>query len=134
MSVNKTILIGRIGNEPKLEHTAGGTPVCNISLATERRADKQGEVATDWHRLKAFGKTAELVSKYLSKGREAYFEGSIQYTTSERDGKKSYFTDIIVSEVKFLSNGNQGQRSQSRDTERTEAPKGPPDDSDDLSF
>ena len=75
MSINKVLLIGRLGQDPELKYTPSGTPVCNFSLATsENWADKNGQKQerTEWHRVVVWGKLAELCNKYLAKGRQAY--------------------------------------------------------------
>ena len=81
MSVNKVIILGRLGQDPELKYTPGGAAVCNFSLATsENWTDKSGQrqERTEWHRVVVWGKLAELCNQYLSKGRQAYIEGRLQ--------------------------------------------------------
>ena len=81
MSVNKAILLGRLGQDPELRNTASGTEVCNFSLATSKtHTDKNGEKkeTTEWHKVVVWGKLASVCGKYLSKGRSAFVEGEIQ--------------------------------------------------------
>ena len=81
MSVNKVFLLGRLGKDPEVRHTQGGTTVANMRIATnERRPDGNGgwADATEWHSVVAFGKQADLVKQYLTKGREVFIEGSLR--------------------------------------------------------
>lgn len=122
MSVNKVILLGRLGQDPELKYTPGGTAVCNFSLATtESWTDKGGakQEKTEWHRVVVWGKLAELCNQYLAKGRQAFIEGRLQTRSwDDKDGTKRYTTEIMASTVQFIggtpnSNGarqsNQGQ-------------------------
>ena len=106
MSVNKVILIGRLGQNPELRYTQGGTSVSNFSLATnENWTDKSGQrqERTEWHRVVAWGKTAELCSQYLTKGRQVYLEGKLQTRQWEdQNGQKRYTTEIQATSVQFL--------------------------------
>jgi single-strand DNA-binding protein len=105
--VNKVILIGNLGNDPDLRYTQSGTAVANFSLATTERTkgqDGQIQESTEWHRVVAWQKLAELAGEYLNKGSKVYIEGRLQtrkYT--DRDGTDKYTTDIVVKEIKFLS-------------------------------
>src|SRR5690625_1276029 len=91
-SVNKVILIGNLGADPELRSTSSGTPVCELRLATnESWRDKQGTMQqrTEWHRVVVWGRQAESVSKYLSKGRSVYVEGRLQTREwNDRDGQR----------------------------------------------
>ena len=98
MSVNKVILLGRLGQDPELKYTPTGMAVCNFSLATsEKWKDKAGQdqERTEWHRVVVWGKIAELCNQYLAKGRQAYLEGSLQTRSwDDKDGNKRYTTII----------------------------------------
>lgn len=111
-SVNKVILIGNLGADPELRSTSSGTPVCELRLATnESWRDKQGTMQqrTEWHRVVVWGRQAESVSKYLSKGRSVYVEGRLQTREwNDRDGQRRYTTEIIASNVVFLQDGRGG--------------------------
>ncbi len=112
MSVNKVLLIGRLGQDPELKYTPSGTPVCNFSLATsENWADKNGQKQerTEWHRVVVWGKLAELCNKYLAKGRQAYIEGSLQTRSWEKDGQKKYTTEINAKTIQFLGGPSSGK-------------------------
>lgn len=100
MSVNKAILVGRLGRDPESKATQSGMEVCKMSIATSRK--RNGEEHTEWHRVTAFGKTAEACSRYLAKGREVYIEGRIQTTSYEKNGEKRYSTEIVADTVQFL--------------------------------
>lgn len=114
-SVNKVILIGRLGRDPELRYTQGGQAVANFTLATnERFANKSGEQQerTEWHRIVAWGKTGELCAQYLSKGRSAYIEGRLQTREWEdKEGHKRSTTEIVAQNVTFLDSPRTGAAS-----------------------
>ena len=102
-TLNKILLIGRLGKDPEERATAGGTCVSKFSLATDNYHSGNGEKTTEWHRVVAYGKTAETCNQYLSKGRLVCVEGSLQTRCWEKSpGEKHYFTDIVASRVTFL--------------------------------
>ena len=104
--VNKVILIGNLGRDPELRYTQNGQAVTNFSLATsENWTDKNGERSekTEWHRIVAWAKTAELCAQYLSKGRTVYIEGRLQTRDWEdKEGVKRQTTEIVAHTVQFL--------------------------------
>ncbi len=107
MSVNKVILLGRLGQDPELKYTPSGAAVCNFSLATsETWNDKntgQKQERTEWHRVVVWGKLAELCNQYLSKGRQAYVEGRLQTRSWEdQNGIKKYTTETMANTVQFI--------------------------------
>ncbi|MER3547127.1 MAG: single-stranded DNA-binding protein [Rhodanobacteraceae bacterium] len=111
--VNKVILIGNLGADPETRYTASGSAICTIRIATsESWKDKQtGEQQerTEWHRVKFFGRLAEIAGEYLKKGRQVYIEGSIRtdkYT--DKEGIERYSTDIIANEMQMLGGGGEG--------------------------
>lgn len=114
MSFNKIIIVGNLGRDPELRYTPQGTPVCTFSVATnERRKDKSGEQQdiTTWFRITVWGRQAETVSQYLTKGRRVYLEGRLhveEYT--DREGKQRHSLEVNASEVHFLdsSQGSEG--------------------------
>jgi single-strand DNA-binding protein len=111
-SVNKVTLLGRVGKDPELKATAGGTNVANLSLATDdRRKDAQGnwQNQTEWHNLVAFGKTADVFQQYVRKGAKLYIEGKIQTRSWEKDGQKHYKTEIVVNEMSMLDEKPQSE-------------------------
>ncbi|MCT4641629.1 MAG: single-stranded DNA-binding protein [Bacteriovoracaceae bacterium] len=107
MSVNKVIILGRLGQDPELKYTPSGAAVCNFSLATsESWTDKnsgQKNERTEWHRIVVWGKLAELCNQYLSKGRQAFVEGKLQTRSwDDKDGNKRYTTEISATTVQFI--------------------------------
>ena len=131
--INKVILIGNLGSDPELRTTGGGTAVCSFSLATsESWTDKQSgekQERTEWHRIKVFGKLAEICGEYLKKGRQIYVEGSIRTDKfTDKDGVEKYFTDIIASTMQMLG-ANEGAKSgqSDRPAQRQESKAAPAD-------
>ena len=111
--VNKVILVGNLGADPELKYTQSGAAMTSLSIATtSSRKDREGnwQEKTEWHRVKVFGKTAETAGKYLSKGRQVYIEGHLEYGSYDKDGVKHYTTDIICDEMQMLGGGD-GARS-----------------------
>lgn len=111
--VNKVIILGNLGNDPEIKYTQGGMCIANLSVATTySRKDKDGNYVdkTEWHRVKLFGKTAEVAGEFLKKGRQVYIEGRIEYGSYEKDGVKHYTTDIIGEDMQMLGGGD-GQRA-----------------------
>jgi len=111
--VNKVILIGNLGADPETRYTASGSAITTVSLATsDTWKDKQtGEAKerTEWHRVKFFGRLAEIAGEYLKKGRQVYIEGSIRtdkYT--DKEGIERYSTDIIANEMQMLGGAGEG--------------------------
>ena len=106
MSFNKIVVVGNLGRDPELRFTPQGTAVCSFSMASnERRKDKSGEFqdVTTWFRVTVWGKQAETVSKYLTKGRSAYVEGRLHVEEwTDRDGKPRQSLEVNASEVQFL--------------------------------
>jgi len=105
--VNKVILIGTLGADPEIRYTANGNAICSIRIATNEswtdKATGQKQERTEWHRIKFFGRLAEIAGEYLKKGRMVYVEGSLRtdkYT--DKDGIERYITDIIASEMQML--------------------------------
>ncbi len=112
MSVNKAILVGRLGKDPETRYTSSGQSVCNFTLATdESYKDRAGErqKRTEWHRIVAWGKLAETAQKYLRKGSLIFVEGRIQTRQWEKDGQKHYSTDIVANDFRFL--GSRGDNA-----------------------
>ena len=112
-SVNKVILIGHLGRDPEVRYAPGGQAVANFSVATnDNWTDKSGQKQerTEWHRVVAWGKTAELCGEYLTKGRQVYLEGRLQTREwTNKEGVKQYTTEVVANQVVFLSGGERGQ-------------------------
>ena len=108
--VNKVILIGNLGKDPEVKYTQGGMAVANFTLATNSSVkDKDGnwQEKTEWHNIKAFGRTAEIAGEYLKKGKTVYVEGRIHYDSwdDKETGQKKYMTQILVNELTLLGGG-----------------------------
>ena len=105
-SVNKVILVGNLGRDPELRYIPSGQAVANFTLATnDRWRDKEGnnQERTEWHRIVAWGKSAENCAQYLQKGRSVYIEGRLQTREWEdKDGNKRQTTETIAQTVQFL--------------------------------
>ncbi len=118
--VNKVILVGHLGRDPELRYTQNGQAVANFSLATTEsyaKRDGEREDRTEWHRIVAWGRLAEICAEYLSKGRQVYVEGRIQTREWEdREGEKRRTTEIVAREMQML--GRRGETS-----ETTEEPQ-----------
>lgn len=111
MSVNKVILVGRLGADPEMRFTGGGRAVCNFRIATDSVwKDKDGnrQKRTEWHKIVVWGPQGENCGKYLSKGREVYVEGELQTRQYEKEGQKHYATEIVAGTVRFLGGGERG--------------------------
>ena len=113
MSLNKVMIIGRLGADPEIKTLSSGNSLTTFSLATnEHWKDKDGQKQekTEWHRIVIWGRLAEICGKYLAKGRETYVEGRLQTRSWEdQQGQKRYTTEIVASNVQFL--GGQAQTS-----------------------
>ncbi len=118
--INKVILIGNLGRDPELRYTPSGQAVANFTLATsESFTTKSGErqERTEWHRIVAWGRTAEICAQYLAKGRTVYVEGGLRTREWEnKDGQKQRTTEIHATTVQFLGSprGGPGERPAGR--------------------
>jgi len=113
--VNKAIIIGSVGKDPEVRATADGNCIVNFSVATsESYKDKSGNKVenTEWHRVSAFGKLAEIIRDYVVKGSKVYIEGKIKTRKwQDKEGKDQYTTEIVVNELQMLD--SKGESSQS---------------------
>jgi single-strand DNA-binding protein len=113
-SVNKVILVGNLGRDAELRYTPGGAAVATLNMATtEIWNDKSGQrqEKTEWHRVVLWGKTAESLSEYLTKGKQVYVEGKLQTRQwDDKDGNKRYTTEIKGDRVVLLGGGGGGSR------------------------
>ena len=114
-SVNKVILIGRLGKDPEIKYTPSGAPVAKFSLATDEVfKDRAGEQQrrTEWHNIVAWNKLAEICGEYLTKGKQIYIEGSIRSRQWEdQSGNKRTAYDIVAREMKMLGSRADSERS-----------------------
>ena len=110
--INKVILVGNLGADPEVRYTPAGMAITSIRIATsESWKDKQtGEQQerTEWHRVKFFGRLAEIAGEYLKKGSQVYVEGKLRTDEYEKDGIKRYSTDIIADEMQMLGSRSGG--------------------------
>jgi single-strand DNA-binding protein len=115
-SVNKVQIIGTLGRDPEMKYLPSGSAVVTVSVATdESYNDKnsgQKVEKTEWHRMTAFGKLAEIIGQYLKKGSKAYFEGKLRTNEYEKDGIKRYSTDIVVNDMMMLDGRQDAGASQ----------------------
>ena len=111
MSLNRVILLGRLGRDPEVRYAQSGTTVATLNMATdERRPDGNGgwKNETEWHRVVLFGKQADLAKQYLTKGREVLIEGSLRTRQwQDKDGQKRYTTEVVAQNMRFVG-GRQG--------------------------
>lgn len=113
-SVNKTIILGNVGQDPEIRYTPNGDAVCNLSIATSRQwkdknGDKQEE--TEWHRVAFYGKVCEVIGRYVKKGNPLYVEGRLKTRKwKDKDGVERYTTEIISESMQLLG-GKQEQES-----------------------
>jgi single-strand DNA-binding protein len=122
-TMNRVILIGRLGKDPEERTTAAGTRVSNFSLATDTYHNGNGEKTTEWHRIVVFGKVAEQCNQYFKKGRLVCIEGSLQTRSWEKaPGEKHYFTDVVASRVAFLDSKGGNSPAPPAVDEENEAP------------
>ena len=119
--VNKVILIGNLGRDPEIRYTTGGQAVANFTVATtESYKTKSGErqEATEWHRVVAWGRLAEICGEYLNKGKMVYIEGTLRTRSWEdKEGKTRWTTEIMAREMQMLSSagGRQEREGGGRD-------------------
>jgi single-strand DNA-binding protein len=110
--MNKVVLFGRLGRDPEIRVTADNAKVCHLNLATtERFKDKSGEwqEGTEWHRVVAFGRTAENCEQYLAKGREILVEGRLRTREWEdQSGAKRWTTEVVAGNITFTGKGSHG--------------------------
>jgi single-strand DNA-binding protein len=112
-SVNKVILVGRLGQDPESRYLPSGTAVCNISVATSEKFKRDGEDVeeTTWHRVSMFGKQAEVAGQYLKKGSLVFIEGKISVRKYDKDGEERTAFEVRADRMQML--GSKGNGSQS---------------------
>lgn len=126
--INKVIIVGRLGTNPEMKYTANGQAVARLSIATseqwKNKETGQPQERTEWHRIVAWGKLAEICGEHLSKGRQVYVEGRLQTRSWEdQQGQKRYTTEIIANTVQFLGS-NAGEKNNDRGEASTDAGAG----------
>lgn len=141
--LNKAMIIGRLGADPEVRYTQNDTALARMSVATsDRYKDSNGEwvETTEWHRIVAWGRLAEICQQYLKKGSQVYFEGPIQTRSWEdKDGQKQYSTEIKAMVMQMLDPADKSQKSTRSthedhvlDSAATDSPE--PSSDDDLPF
>ena len=112
-SVNKVIIVGRLGKDPELRYSQGGAPICSFSVATdESYKDRDGNKVerTEWHNITVFQRMAEHCANYLAKGSLVYIEGSLKTDKwQDKDGNDRYTTKITAQRVQFLDRKQDGE-------------------------
>jgi single-strand DNA-binding protein len=106
--INRVQLLGNLGSDPELRTTAGGQSVLTFRLATSEvffDKDKVKQERTEWHTVTVWGKRAEALAKWLTKGSRVYLDGRIHNSTYEKDGQKRYKSEIVVNDLVFLGGG-----------------------------
>lgn len=112
--INKAILVGTLGKDPEVRYSADGKAIANISIATsEKWKDKnsgQQNEKTEWHQVCAFGRLAEIMGEYLTKGSQVYIEGKIQTRKwQDKNGQDRYSTEIVANQMQMLGGGRKQQ-------------------------
>lgn len=129
-SVNKVILIGNLGRDPELRHTASGKAVATFTVATNRTwtgPDGSSQEETEWHNIVAWDRLAEICQQYLQKGRKVYIEGRIQTRSwdDKQSGQKRYMTEIVANQMIILD--APGSRGEPREGGRRVRPERVPE-------
>jgi single-strand DNA-binding protein len=128
--MNKVYLLGNLGADPELKLLPSGTAVLKLRLATTETyldKDKNKQDRTEWHHVTIFGARGEALAKHLSKGQKVLIEGRIHHSSSEKDGQKRYYTEIIATDLWFAGGGYQ-RPGASLETLLANAPPPPPVD------
>ena len=118
-SVNKVILIGRLGKDPELKYTASGTPFCRFSMATDDvwndKNSGERQEKTEWHNIVAWDRLAEICNQYLTKGQLVYIEGALQTREwDDQDGNKRRITEIRARDMVMLGSKGEGAQGGQR--------------------
>jgi single-strand DNA-binding protein len=110
--VNKVTLIGHVGKDPEVKYTPGGKAVATFTVATNesfKGKDGSQQERTEWHRIVAWERRAEVVGEYLKKGQQVYLEGRLQTRSwDDKDGTKRYITEIVANDIQFLGRKGEG--------------------------
>ena len=106
--MNLVVLVGNLTRDPEIRYSANGNPIAHINIAVNRAFSREGAPDADFFRVTVFGKQAELVEKYLAKGRKVGIEGRIENSNYEKDGNKVYQDSIIANRIEFLSPKGEG--------------------------
>ena len=120
-TINRVELLGRVGTDPQMRYTQGGTAVTQLRLATDRPR-RNGETDTDWHTVTCWAKLAEIVNEYVGRGDRLYLSGRlVQNSYETQDGQRRHNTEIHAQEVVFLDSRNGNHQSKTTGSGETEA-------------
>ena len=137
-SVNRVTLIGRVGRDPEIRQMQSGKSVVNLSLATtSKRKDRDGEFVEDtqWHRLTAYDKLAEIIGQYVHKGSLIYIEGTLKYGKfTDKDGNEKNTTDIVIGQMQMLGGKGESQGETRRNQENERQRQQSFEEDDDVPF
>jgi single-strand DNA-binding protein len=113
-SVNKAIILGRLGKDPDIKQTPSGLVIATMTIATSEFRKKEGERVeeTEWHRVTAIGKLAEIVNSYCKKGQLVYIEGRLRTKKWQKDGIDRYMTEIIADALQMITKGESKQKDE----------------------
>jgi len=126
--MNVCYLMGNIGNDPELKTTAGGTSVLKFRMATSERYKSQDgtqQEKTQWHNITIFGNRATALSKFLTKGEKILVTGRVEYSESEKEGVRRFYTDIIANELEFAGGkrNTEGATKSATSTDNSDYPE-----------
>jgi single-strand DNA-binding protein len=137
-TINKVILVGRLGADPELKYTPSGRAFVNFNLATNavwKDQDGNQQERTDWHRITAWAKLAEIMGEYLKKGSLVYIEGRLQTRNyDDANGVKRYITEVVASDMEMLGSKGQGGGASGGEVPPPDDAEMPPGGEDDLPF
>lgn len=126
LNINKAVLAGRLGNDPKVKRTSTGKTLCSFSLATNKKwKDQRGEWQehTEWHQCEAWSAMAENISKHVHKGDAIYIEGELRTTKWEKDGVVRYATNILIGRWQLVNSKNMSQQNGNRQNPHAARPE-----------
>lgn len=130
-SINKVIIVGNLGRDPETRYTTNGDAIANLAVATtsnwKDKSSGEKREATEWHRISAFGRLAEIMGQYLKKGSQVYIEGRLQtrkYT--DKDGIERYTTEIVADQMQMLGSRQGGGEGASEYSNRAPAQRPAP--------
>ena len=136
--VNKVILVGNLGADPEVRYLNTGTAVANFRMATTqniKNREGEREARTEWHRVVAFGRLAEICGEYLNKGKQVYIEGRLRTRSwDDRDGNKRWTTEIIASTMQMLGSPGDQRAIEGEIPDFGGAPDSGVDQEDDVPF
>lgn len=129
-SVNKVILLGNLGRDPEVRYLGNGDPVCNMALATTRtwkdKTSGERKEETEWHRLTAIGKIAEIAGQYLKKGSQVYVEGRFKTRRwTDKDGVEKISTEVVINELTMLGDSRKESGQQAMPQAAPQPPRRP---------